>query len=562
MGQLNKYSARLTQDPSQVGSRAMLFGAGLTEEDMDKPQVGVASTGWDGNPCNMHLNDLGHKVRDAVREAGMVGLSFYTIGVSDGISMGTEGMKCSLVSRDVIADSIETVMRAQYYDANISVVGCDKNMPGALIAMGRLNRPSLMVYGGTISPGHWDGRDLNIVSAFETYGQFLRGDCDEEELNNVVRHSCPGPGACGGMYTANTMSTAIETLGMSLPHSSSTPATAPEKEAECARAAAAIKVLLERDLKPRDIMTKASFENALRITMVLGGSTNAVMHLIAMAKAVGVSLTLDDFQRIADETPFLADLKPSGRYMMEDLHRVGGVPAVQRFMLGEGMLDGSCMTVTGKTLAENLESQEDLMEGQSIIMPVDKAIKKTGHLQVLYGNLAEQGAVAKITGKEGTRFRGPAKVYDSEELCLEGIQNGDVVAGDVVVIRFEGPKGGPGMREMLKITAAIMGAGLGKDVALITDGRFSGGTHGFVVGHITPEAQVGGLLGLLQNGDVVEIDAETNTLSAEVSDTEIASRRAAWTPPAVKYNSGVLYRYYCTVSSASEGCVTDECQPL
>ena len=562
MGNLNKYSAKLTQDPSQVGSRAMLFGAGLTEEDMDKPQVGVVSTGWDGNPCNMHLNDLGRKVPDAVREAGMVGLSFYTIGVSDGISMGTEGMKCSLVSRDVIADSIETVMRAQYYDANISVVGCDKNMPGALIAMGRLNRPSLMVYGGTISPGHWDGRDLNIVSAFESYGEFLRGDCDEEELNNVVRHSCPGPGACGGMYTANTMSSAIETLGMSLPHSSSMPATAEGKQRECARAAAAIKVLLERDIKPRDIMTAAAFENAIRIIMILGGSTNAVMHLIAMAKAVGVPLGIDDFQRIADSTPFVADLKPSGRYMMEDLHRVGGVPAVQRYMLREGLLDGSCLTVTGKTLAENLEEQEDLMEGQSVIMPIDKPIKSTGHLQILYGNLAEEGSVAKITGKEGTRFRGPAKVYDSEELCLAGIQNGEVVAGDVVVIRFEGPKGGPGMREMLKITAAIMGAGLGKDVALITDGRFSGGTHGFVVGHITPEAQVGGLLAMLNNGDVVAIDAENNTLSADLSDDEITTRRAAWNAPAVKYSSGVLYRYYCTVSSASEGCVTDECQPL
>ncbi|MFT5126836.1 MAG: dihydroxy-acid dehydratase [Rhodothermales bacterium] len=562
MGSLNKYSARLTQDPSQVGSRAMLFGAGLTEEDMDKPQVGVVSTGWDGNPCNMHLNELGRKVRDAVREAGMVGLSFYTIGVSDGISMGTEGMKCSLVSRDVIADSIETVMRAQYYDANISVVGCDKNMPGALIAMGRLNRPSLMVYGGTISPGHWDGRDLNIVSAFETYGQFLRGDCDEEELNNVVRHSCPGPGACGGMYTANTMSSAIETLGMSLPHSSSMPATAEGKQAECARAAAAIRGLLERDLKPRDIMTRAAFENAIRIIMILGGSTNAVMHLIAMAKAVDVPLGIDDFQQLADTTPFVADLKPSGRYMMEDLHRVGGVPAVQRYMLREGLLDGSCLTVTGKTLAENLEEQEDLMEGQSVIMPFNKPIKSTGHLQILYGNLAEKGSVAKITGKEGTRFRGPAKVYDSEELCLAGIQNGEIASGDVLVIRFEGPKGGPGMREMLKVTAAIMGVGLGKDVALITDGRFSGGTHGFVVGHITPEAQVGGLLGLLNTGDIIEIDAESNTLSADLSDDEIAARRAAWTPPPVKYNSGVLYRYYCTVSSASDGCVTDECQPM
>ncbi len=554
---LNKYSSRLTQVRSQVGSQAMLYGVGLSEEDMHKPQVGITSIGWEGNTCNMHINGLARRVKQSVNEAGMVGLVFHTIGVSDGISMGTEGMKYSLVSRDVIADSIETVMGAQWYDANISIPGCDKNMPGVLMAMARVNRPSIMVYGGTIRPGYHNGKKLDIVSAFEAYGQFVAHQISEEELKAVVQNACPGEGACGGMYTANTMAAAIETLGMSLPHSSSSPATSQEKLDECTLLGPAMLNLLENDIKPRDILTRKAFENAIAIVSALGGSTNAVLHLLAMARAADLPFTIDDFQEVSDRVPFLADLKPSGQFVMEDLWEVGGVPAVQKMLLREGFLHGDCLTVTGKTLAENLEDAPDLAEGQKVVMPVSNPIKKTGHLQILYGNLASEGAVAKITGKEGTRFSGRAAVYNSEEETLVGIQNGEVKAGDVVVIRYEGPKGGPGMREMLSITGAIIGAGLGKSVALITDGRFSGGTHGFVVGHITPEAQEGGLLALVQTGDTITIDAERNQLLLEADDAEIERRRAAWTAPAYRATSGVLRKYIKTVSSASEGCVTD-----
>ncbi len=554
---LNKYSRVLTQTISQVGSQAMLYGVGLSDADMNKPQVGIASMGWEGNTCNMHLNALARRVKQGVQDAGLVGLIFHTIGVSDGISMGTSGMKLSLLSRDIIADSIETVMRAQWYDANISLPGCDKNMPGALMAMARVNRPSLMVYGGTIRPGWQNDQKLDIISAFEAYGQYLAADIDEEQLKEVLRNACPGEGACGGMYTANTMASAIETLGMSLPYSSSYPATSDGKQQECIEAGVAIQNLLEMDLKPLDILTRKAFENAITVTVVLGGSTNAVLHLMAIAKSTGVRLTIDDFQEISDRTPLLADLKPSGQYVMEDLYEVGGVPAVQKMLLREGFLHGDCMTVTGKTLAENLAEIPDLSAGQKIIMPLDNPIKSTGHLQILYGNLAAGGAVAKITGKEGTRFIGPAVCYDSEEACLEGIENDEVQPGNVVVIRYEGPKGGPGMREMLSITAAIMGKGLGKDVALITDGRFSGGSHGFVVGHITPEAQEGGLMGLVGNGDTITIDAENNILNLDVPVEEIERRRADWRAPEYKFKSGALWKYIKTVANASEGCVTD-----
>ena len=554
---LNKYSSQLTQVQSQVGSQAMLYGVGLTDEDMKKAQVGIASMGWEGNTCNMHLNALARRVKIGVEEAGLVGLVFHTIGVSDGISMGTSGMKYSLVSRDVIADSIETVMGAQWYDANISLPGCDKNMPGVVMAMARLNRPSLMIYGGTIRPGTLNGRKLDIVSAFEAYGQFLAEDINAEELKAVLQNACPGEGACGGMYTANTMASAIESLGLSLPYSSSYPATSAGKQQECAEAGAAIRTLLELDLKPRDILTRQAFENAITVAVALGGSTNAVLHLLAIARAAEVPLTIDDFQEVSNRTPLLADLKPSGKYVMEDLDAVGGVPAVQKLLLREGLLHGDCMTVTGKTLAENLESVPDLSAGQKVVMPVSQALKATGHLQILYGNLAEQGAVAKITGKEGTIFSGPAICYDSEEETLAGIQRGEVQAGQVIVIRYEGPKGGPGMREMLSVTSAIMGVGLGKSVALITDGRFSGGTHGFVVGHITPEAQEGGLLALIHNGDTVTIDADNNLLTLDVTEAEIAQRRAAWQKPAYKVSRGVLWKYIKSVSNASEGCVTD-----
>jgi len=557
-GTLNKYSRTLTQKRSQVGSQAMLYGVGLTDEDMEKPQLGITSLGWDGNTCNMHINDLAQEVKAGANEAGLVGLIFHTIGVSDGISMGTEGMKCSLLSRDVIADSIETVMRAQWYDANISIPGCDKNMPGTLMAMARLNRPSMMLYGGTIRPGFLHDKKLDIVSAFEAYGQWLAKEIDEVQLKEVLKHSIPGAGACGGMYTANTMGSGIEALGMSMPYSSSIPATSEDKIKECRAAGAAIMNLLELDLKPLDIMTREAFENAISLTMALGGSTNAVLHLLAMARAADIELSITDFQDISDRTPLLADLKPSGKYVMEDLYKVGGVPAVQKLLLAEGMLHGDCMTVTGRSVAENLENLPGLAEGQKIIFPVSDPIKTTGHLQILYGNLATEGAVAKITGKEGTAFTGPAKIFDSEELCLEGIQNDDVVAGDVVVVRYEGPKGGPGMREMLSISSVIMGKGLGKSVALITDGRFSGGTHGFVVGHISPEAQEGGGIGLIQNGDMITIDSEKNTIDVDLTDSELEQRRANWVAPDFKYKKGVLYKYIKTVSSASMGCVTDE----
>jgi dihydroxy-acid dehydratase len=555
---LNKYSSRLTQQESQVGSQAMLYGAGLTDEDMEKAQIGIASTGWQGNPCNMHLNDLAEHVSESTWQAGLVGLVFHSIGVSDGISMGTEGMKYSLQSREVIADSIETVMRAQWYDANISIVGCDKNMPGSVMAMARFNRPSIMVYGGTISPGKLNGEDLNLVSAFESYGEYLSDDIDEDELNNVIKHACPGAGACGGMYTANTMASAIETMGMSLPFSSSIPATHKQKIEECERAGQAILNLLEKDLKPRDIITRKALENAVTITVALGGSTNAVMHLLAIARSAEVPFTIDEFQEISNRTPLLADLKPSGKYMMEDLYNVGGVPAVQKLLLEEGYLHGDCVTVTGDTLEENIVDVPGLFEEQKIIAPLNDPIKETGHLQILYGNLASDGAVAKITGKEGTQFTGTAKVFNSEEESLKAIQDGKVQKGDVVVIRYEGPKGGPGMREMLSITAAIMGAGLGKDVALITDGRFSGGSHGFVIGHVTPEAQVGGAIALIEDGDTISIDADERTLEVDLSEEELGERRKNWEAPSLQVTTGSLYKYACLVSSASEGCVTDQ----
>lgn len=557
MTKLNKYSSRLTQEQAQVGSKAMLYATGLSEEDMKKAQVGIASTGWDGNPCNMHLNDLAAVIKKSVWANNMVGFVFHSIGVSDGISMGTQGMKFSLPSRDIIADSIEVVMQAQWYDANISVVGCDKNMPGSVMAMARVNRPSIMVYGGTIRPGNLNGQKLDIVSAFESYGKFLAKEMDEEEMNRVLKHACPGAGACGGMYTANTMASAIETMGMSLPYSSSIPATHKEKITECEKAGKAIYHILEKDIKPRDIITRKSIENAVAMIIALGGSTNAVMHMLAIAKAAEVNFTIDDFQTVSDRTPFLANLKPSGKYVMEDLYNVGGVPAVQKLLLEHGYLHGDCITVTGYTLEENVANLPGLLEEQNVIRQVSDPVKKTGHLQILYGNLSPEGSVAKITGKEGTRFTGTAKVFDSEEDCLTGIQAGKVKKGDVVVIRYEGPKGGPGMREMLSITAAIMGAGLGNEVALITDGRFSGGTHGFVIGHITPEAQLGGAIALLQDGDRITIDADERILQVALSDDELAERRQNWEAPELKYKSGILYKYAKYVSTASEGCVTD-----
>ena len=556
---LNMYSRRVTEPLSQAASQAMLHGAGLDAQDLRLPQVGIVSMWWEGNSCNFHLNDLARLIKESVNDGKkMVGLCFNTIGVSDGISMGTEGMKYSLQSRDIIADSIETVMGAQWYDALVAVPGCDKNMPGSIIAMGRLNRPSLMVYGGTISPGFLNGKKLDVVSAFQAYGEYIAGQTDEKSLREVIRHACPGAGACGGMYTANTMSSSIEALGMSLPYSSSNPATSREKREECLNVGKAIWNLLEKDIRPRDIMTKKAFENAITVVMALGGSTNAVMHYIAIAKSVGVRLTLADFQRISDRTPYLADLKPSGQYVMEDLHNVGGVPGVLKLLLKEGLIHGGCLTVTGKTMAENLESAPDLKGGQKVIFPLSRPLKKTGHLQILYGNLATEGAVAKITGKEGERFEGPARVFNSEEDALKGLEQKRIKKGDVVVIRYEGPKGGPGMREMLTVTAAIMGAGLGKDLALITDGRFSGGTHGLVVGHVTPEAQTGGLLALVRNGDRIVIDAVKRALTLGVPAAEIKARRKKWKAPALKFKRGTLYKYAKLVSSASEGCVTDE----
>ena len=555
---LNRFSSRVTQPKSQGASQAMLFGTGLTSEDMVKPQVGIASMWYEGNTCNMHLDQLAAEVKEGVEAAGMVGMRFNTIGVSDGISMGTEGMSYSLQSRDLIADSIETVMEAQWYDANVSLPGCDKNMPGCVMAMARINRPSLMVYGGTIRAGFWQDEKLDIVSAFQCYGEFLAGKITEQQRTEIVRHSCPGAGACGGMYTANTMGSAIEALGMSLPYSSSTPAEDPQKKEECRAAGSAMLNLLQLDLKPRDIMTRAAFENAMVVVMALGGSTNAVLHLIAMARAAGESLTLDDFQRVSQRVPFLADLKPSGRYVQEDLHKVGGLPAVMRYLLEKGLLNGECLTVTGKTLAENVAEVAPLAENQDVIRPIESPIKPTGHIQILRGNLAPEGAVAKITGKEGTTFTGPAKVYDSEESMLAALEEGQIVAGDVIVIRYEGPQGGPGMPEMLTPTSAVMGAGLGSEVALLTDGRFSGGSHGFIVGHVTPEAQVGGTIALLQEGDSVTIDAVKNSIRVDLSDEVLAERKACWSPPALKATRGTLHKYIRLVRSASEGCVTDE----
>lgn len=555
---LNKYSSQITQAAAQGASQAMLYATGLTEADMHKPQVGIASMWYDGNSCNMHLNDLATTVRTGVAAAGMVGMRFNTIGVSDGISMGTGGMSYSLQSRDLIADSIETVMSAQWYDALIALPGCDKNMPGCLIAMGRLNRPSLMVYGGTIRAGHANNQALDIVSAFQCYGEFIAGRINDTQRREIVRHSCPGAGACGGMYTANTMASAIEALGMSLPFSASAPATDPAKLRECETAGAAIKVLLERDIKPRDIMTRAAFENSMVVVSALGGSTNAVMHLVAMARTVGVPLTIDDFQRVSDRIPFLADLKPSGLYVMEDLHAIGGVPAVMKYLLANSLLDGSCLTVTGKTIAQNLADVPDLAAGQKIIRPLSNPMKPTGHIQILYGNLAPTGAVAKITGKEGESFSGPARVFDQEEAMLAALERHEIQKGDVIVIRYEGPKGGPGMPEMLTCTAAIMGAGMGKDVALITDGRFSGGSHGFLVGHITPEAQDGGPLALVRDGDQIVLDGVRNTIDVKLTKRELAARRKAWQAPPLKATSGTLYKYIKSVKSASEGCVTDE----
>jgi dihydroxy-acid dehydratase len=555
---LNKYSRHITQPKSQGASQAMLYATGMTPEDMNKPQVGIGSMWYEGNSCNMHLLDLAAEVRKGVVDAGLVGMRFNTIGVSDGISMGTDGMSFSLQSRDLIADSIETIMGAQWYDALIALPGCDKNMPGCLIAMGRLNRPAIMVYGGTIKPGSYKNEKLDIVSAFQCYGQFISGQISEEERSEIVRRSCPGAGACGGMYTANTMATAIEALGMSLPYSASIPAENAEKREECHRAGAAILHLIERDIKPRDIMTRGAFEDAMVTLMALGGSTNAVLHLIAMARAVDVPLTIDDFQSVSDRTPYLADLKPSGAFVQEDLHSVGGTPAVMKYLLEKGLIRGEHMTVTGKTLAENLQAVPSLKSGQKIVSTIEAPIKKSGHIRILRGSLAPEGAVAKITGKEGLQFSGPARVYDSEEEMLASLERSEIKKGDVVVIRYEGPKGGPGMPEMLTPTSAIMGAGLGSDVALLTDGRFSGGSHGFIVGHITPEAQEGGPLALVRDGDTITIDAETNSLDVELEASELASRRAAWTAPPLKATRGTLYKYIKCVKSASEGCVTDE----
>jgi dihydroxy-acid dehydratase len=559
MKEINKYSKTLTQDVTQPAAQAMLYGIGLTDEDLKKAQVGIASMGYDGNTCNMHLNDLAKVVKQGVWDNDLVGLIFNTIGVSDGMSNGTDGMRYSLVSRDIIADSIEAVCGAQYYDGLIALPGCDKNMPGSLIAMGRLNRPAIMVYGGTIAPGHYKGQDLNIVSSFEALGQKIAGNLSDEDFKGIVRNSCPGAGACGGMYTANTMASAIEALGMSLPYSSSNPALSEDKQKECLEAGKAIRVLLEKDIKPSDIMTRKAFENAITTIMILGGSTNAVLHLIAMARSVDIPLTQDDFQAISNKIPVLADFKPSGKYLMQDLHQYGGVPAVMKYLLKKGLLHGDCLTVTGKTLAENLADAPDLdFDQQKIIMPLEKPIKATGHLQILYGNLAEKGSVAKISGKEGERFEGPARVFDGEFELINGINTGKIKAGDVVVIRNVGPKGAPGMPEMLKPTSAIIGAGLGKSIALITDGRFSGGTHGFVVGHVTPEAYEGGLIALVQDGDVIELDATKNLIVLKVADNIIAERRAKWKQPALKATKGLLFKYAKSVKDASEGCVTDE----
>jgi dihydroxy-acid dehydratase len=558
LAQLNKHSKAVTQDPTQPAAQAMLHAIGLTTEDFDKPLVGIASTGYEGNPCNMHLNDLALLTKEGTLNEDVIGLIFNTIGVSDGISMGTPGMRYSLPSRDIIADSMETVVQGMSYDGLITVVGCDKNMPGALMAMIRVNKPSILVYGGTIESGCHNGKKLDVVSAFEAWGSKVAGTMSETEYQNIVEKACPGAGACGGMYTANTMASAIEALGMTLPYNSSNPALSENKKQESIKAGETMRLLLEKDIKPLDIITKKSLENAIRLVTVLGGSTNAVLHFLAIARAAQIDFTLEDFQRISDNTPFLADLKPSGKYLMEDVHAVGGIPAVLKYLLMKGLLHGDCLTVTGKTLAENLLEVKDLTEGQDVIKSIDQPIKTTGHLRMLYGNLATEGSVAKITGKEGLKFSGKAKVFDGEYKANDGIRDGKVEKGDVIVIRYEGPKGGPGMPEMLKPTAAIMGAGLGKDVALITDGRFSGGTHGFVVGHITPEAQEGGTIALVKDGDIITIDAETNSIRLEVSEEELQQRKQQWTAPPLKVERGVLYKYARTVSSASKGCVTDE----
>ena len=553
---LNKFSKTITQDDSLPAAQAMLYAIGMDEKDQRKAQVGIVSTGFQGNPCNMHLNDIATAVKKEVDvHQALYGLIFHTIGVSDGITNGTEGMKFSLPSREIIADSIETVVSAQFYDAVIPIVGCDKNMPGAMIALGRLNRPAILMYGGTVKKGSWKNKDLNIVSAFEAYGERLKGTLSDLDYKGIIRHSIPGAGACGGMYTANSMAAAIECMGMSLPYSSSNPAISPQKDSEAKRIADAIQLVLEKDLKPRDIMTRQAFENAISLIMALGGSTNAVIHLLAMAKAVDVPLSLDDFQTISDRTPFLADLKPSGRFLMEDLHNVGGIPAVMRLLLDEGFINGNCMTVTGKTVGENLDEVAHLTKGQSIIHDTQHPMRKSGHLQILYGNLAKEGSVAKITGKEGELFSGPARVYEDEFSAIEGISK-EVKPGEVIVIRNNGPKGGPGMPEMLKPTGAVMGAGLGKDVALITDGRFSGGSHGFVVGHITPEAHEGGLIALVKNGDIITIDITNHSIDVDLTDAEIEKRREAWTKPVDKPLSGILQKYRLLVSSATEGCVT------
>jgi dihydroxy-acid dehydratase len=556
---LNKYSRTLTQDPTLPAAQAMLYGIGLTETDLQKAQVGIVSTGYDGNTCNMHLNKLAQEVKTAVWDNELVGLVFHTIGVSDGMSNGTEGMRYSLVSREVIADSIETVCGAQYYDGLIAVVGCDKNMPGALIAMGRLNRPAIMVYGGTIAGGNWKGQELNIISAFEALGQKMAGKITPEDFKGIVQNSCPGAGACGGMYTANTMASAIEALGMSLPYSASNPALSKEKSEECNQAGKAIYNLLKLDIKPSDIMSRKSFENAITVVIALGGSTNAVLHLIAMARAAGINITQDDFQRISDKTPLIADLKPSGKYLMQEVHRIGGIPAVMKYLLKKGFLHGDCLTVTGKTVAENLQAALDLnFETQDVILPLENPIKATGHLQILYGNLAEKGSVAKITGKEGEKFKGPARVFNGEFELIAGIENRKVQTGDVVVIRYVGPKGAPGMPEMLKPTSAIMGTGLGKSVALITDGRFSGGTHGFVVGHITPEAFDGGLIALVEDNDIIEIDVQGHQINLMVDEQTLAKRKAAWKAPKLNAKNGILLKYAKQVKTAADGCVTDE----
>jgi len=556
--ELNKYSKTVTQDPTQPAAQAMLHGIGLTIEDLNKPMIGIASTGYEGNPCNMHLNDLAKLVKEGTQNEDIIGLIFNTIGVSDGISMGTPGMRYSLPSRDIIADSMETVVQAMSYDGLITVVGCDKNMPGALMAMIRLNRPSILVYGGTIESGCHNGKKLDVVSAFEAWGSKVAGIMEESEYQCIVQKAIPGAGACGGMYTANTMASAIEALGMTLPYNSSNPATGDQKKRESVNAGEAMRLLLEKDIKPSDIITRKSLENAIRLVIILGGSTNAVLHFLAIARAAKIDFTLADFQKISDNTPFLADLKPSGKYLMEDVHAVGGIPAVLKYLLKKGLLHGECLTVTGKTLAENLLDVNDLTEGQDVIKSIEEPIKISGHLRMLYGNLATEGSVAKITGKEGLKFSGKAKVFEGEYEANDGIRDGKVEKGDVVVIRYEGPKGGPGMPEMLKPTAAIMGAGLGKEVALITDGRFSGGTHGFVVGHITPEAQEGGTIALVKDGDIITIDADTNSIILEISDDELTKRKQKWKAPTLKFERGVLYKYARTVSSASQGCVTDE----